>query len=86
MKALGLNIVGFTRPLLDLHVRRRLSYDPRVRILEETETLRLLPRADGGVCGIACRTRRAGARTLSRLFHDELGMTFYAVAGSAPRP
>ncbi len=59
-----LNIIGFTRPLLDLHVRRRLSYDPRVRILEETETLRLLPGARGGgegVFGIMASTRRPGS-------------------------
>lgn len=58
-----LNIIGFTRPLLDLHVRRRLGWDPRVRILEETETLRLLPaaRGGGGVCGILGRTRRPGS-------------------------
>jgi hypothetical protein len=58
-----LNIVGFTRPLLDWHVRRRLGYDPRVRVLEETETLRLLPaaRGGGGVCGILGRTRRPGS-------------------------
>lgn len=58
-----LNIIGFTRPLLDLHVRRRLWYDPRVRVLEETETLRLLPaaRGGGGVCGVLGRTRRSGS-------------------------
>jgi 2-polyprenyl-6-methoxyphenol hydroxylase-like FAD-dependent oxidoreductase len=57
-----LHIIGFTRPLLDLHVRRRLAYDPRVRILEETETLRLLPGGgDGGVGGVRCRPRRAGS-------------------------
>lgn len=58
----GLDLIGFTRPLLDLHVRRRLSYDWRVRVLEETEILRLLPaaRGGGGVCGALCRTRRSG--------------------------
>src|SRR5215207_5364534 len=56
-----LHVVGFTRPLLDLHARRRLAYDPRVRILEETETLRLLPAGgDGGVGGVRCRARRPG--------------------------
>lgn len=55
-----LKLVGFTRPLLDLHVRRRLAYDPRVCILEETETLRLLPGAENGVRGVLCRTRRTG--------------------------
>ena len=58
-----LNVIGFTRPLLDLHVRRRLRPHARVRVLEETETLRLLPAARGGdgVCGILGRTRRPGS-------------------------
>ena len=58
-----LNIIGFTRPLLDLHVRRRLWPNARVRILEETETLRLLPaaRGGGGVCGVLGRARRSGS-------------------------
>ncbi|HEX8338985.1 MAG TPA: hypothetical protein VF621_19855, partial [Pyrinomonadaceae bacterium] len=57
-----LNVIGFTRPLLDLHVRRRLRRNTRVRILEETETLRLLPaaRGGGGACGVLGRTRRSG--------------------------
>ena len=58
-----LNVIGFTRPLLDLHVRRRLWPNARVRVLEETETLRLLPaaRGGGGVCGVLGRTRRSGS-------------------------
>ncbi|HEX7318115.1 MAG TPA: hypothetical protein VF297_29700 [Pyrinomonadaceae bacterium] len=61
--ASDLNVIGFTRPLLDLHVRRRLWYDPRVRVLEGFETLRLLPaaRGGGGVCGVLGRTRRSGS-------------------------
>lgn len=72
-----LNVIGFTRPLLDLRVRRRLAHDPRVRILEETETLRLLPGAgDGRVRGILCRTRRPGGaeeRLRADLFVDATG-------------
>ena len=60
MRRGDLNIIGFTRPLLDLHVRRRLWPNPRVRILEETETLRLLPYDEGGVSGVLCRARRTG--------------------------
>lgn len=39
----GLEVLSFTRPLLDLHVRRRLSEDRRVRVMENTEIVRLLP-------------------------------------------
>src|SRR4030095_606313 len=35
-------VLAFTRPLLDLHLRRRLSQNPRVEILDSTEVLRLI--------------------------------------------
>lgn len=38
-----LKVLAFTRPLLDLHVRRRLAENSRVRILDNTEVVRLLP-------------------------------------------
>ena len=38
-----LEVLSFTRPLLDLHVRRRLIADSRVRVMENTEIVRLLP-------------------------------------------
>jgi 2-polyprenyl-6-methoxyphenol hydroxylase-like FAD-dependent oxidoreductase len=36
-------VLAFTRPLLDLHVRRRLAQHPRVKILDNTDVVRLLP-------------------------------------------
>ena len=36
-------VLAFTRPVLDLHVRRRLSQNPKVEILDNTEVLRLIP-------------------------------------------
>lgn len=38
-----LMILAFTRPLLDLHIRRRLAENPRVTIVDNTDVLRLLP-------------------------------------------
>ena len=38
-------VLAFTRPLLDLHVRRRLSQNPRIEILDNTDVLRLIPGA-----------------------------------------
>ncbi|MCM3873510.1 MAG: hypothetical protein ND895_22735 [Pyrinomonadaceae bacterium] len=37
-----LEVLTFTRPLLDLHVRRHLIADARVRVMENTEIVRLL--------------------------------------------
>ncbi|HWS85365.1 MAG TPA: hypothetical protein VN282_00100 [Pyrinomonadaceae bacterium] len=67
-----LKVIGLTRPLLDLHVRRRLGYDPRVRVLEGTEILRLLPGARGGVgvCGGQVRTRLSGSNIEEELRAD----------------
>lgn len=39
----NLKVLAFTRPLLDLHVRRHLIKNPRVEIIDNTEILRLLP-------------------------------------------
>jgi len=38
-----LKVLAFTRPLLDLHVRRRLAKNPRVKILDNTDVVRLIP-------------------------------------------
>src|SRR5262245_33317544 len=38
-----LKILSFTRPMLDLHIRRHLSRNPRVEIMDNTEVLRLIP-------------------------------------------
>lgn len=35
-------VLAFTRPLLDLHVRRRISQNPRIEILDNTDVLRLI--------------------------------------------
>jgi 2-polyprenyl-6-methoxyphenol hydroxylase-like FAD-dependent oxidoreductase len=41
-----LKVLAFTRPLLDLHVRRRLSRNPRIEIMDNTEVMGLLPDSD----------------------------------------
>ena len=39
----NLKVLAFTRPMLDLHVRRHLSRNPRVEIMDNTEVVRLIP-------------------------------------------
>lgn len=41
-----MKLLAFTRPVLDLHVRKRLSSNPRVKIMDNTDVLRLVPAAD----------------------------------------
>ena len=65
-----LKILSFTRPLLDLHVRRRLAQNPRVTILDNTDVLRLVrdskPNHVAGVliCPRASETDRRVAKEL----------------------
>ena len=82
-----LKILAFTRPMLDLHVRRHLSKNPRVEIIDNTEVLRLIPDATAdGVAGVlACpRTAEADRRVATEiradLFVDTTGR-----ASRAPR-
>ena len=78
-----LNIIGFTRPLLDMHVRRRLWPNTHVRILEETETLQLLPGTGADVCGILHRTRRPGS--VEATLHADLVVDATGRGSRAPR-
>ena len=38
-----LKVLAFTRPLLDLHVRRRIANNPRIEILDNTDVVSLIP-------------------------------------------
>ena len=49
-----LKILTFTRPLLDLHVRRRLRKNPRIEIMDNTEVLQLLPDVPAGRVLLEC--------------------------------
>lgn len=63
-------VLSFTRPLLDLHVRRRLAEHPRVKILDNTDVLRLLPGAESNqlagvlICPRASENDRRVAKEL----------------------
>lgn len=62
-----LPVLAFTRPLLDLHVRRRLAADPRVRILAGTDVVGLAAdERNRGVAGALVRARDAGRETPAR--------------------
>ena len=51
----NLEVLSFTRPLLDLHVRRRLAANPRIRIMQETEIVRLINGPDDSIVGVVVR-------------------------------
>lgn len=82
-----LMVLAFTRPLLDLHVRRRLAKNPRVRILDNTDVVSLIPDSktnhlDGVlICPRASETDRRVAKELrADLILDATGR-----ASRAPR-
>lgn len=80
-------VLAFTRPMLDLHVRRRLAQHPRVTILDNTDVVRLLPgseehRLDGVlICPrVSESDRRVAAELRADLVVDTTGR-----ASRAPR-
>ncbi|MGH8612263.1 MAG: NAD(P)/FAD-dependent oxidoreductase [Gammaproteobacteria bacterium] len=65
---LGLEVLSFTRPLLDLHVRRRLISDCRVQVMDNTEIVCLLPgRQSGRVAGALVRARGENSNTVDEM-------------------
>src|SRR5215470_5098332 len=55
-----LKVLAFTRPVLDLHVRRRLAQIPNVEICDQVEVLRLLRDSrEDGLSGVLV-SRRSG--------------------------
>jgi 2-polyprenyl-6-methoxyphenol hydroxylase-like FAD-dependent oxidoreductase len=64
-------VLAFTRPLLDLRVRRRLAEHPRVKILDNTDVVRLLPGAEANqlagvlICPRASESDRRVAKALT---------------------
>jgi 2-polyprenyl-6-methoxyphenol hydroxylase-like FAD-dependent oxidoreductase len=61
----GLEVLSFTRPLLDLHVRRRLLADYRLQVMDNTEIVRLLPgNQSERVSGALVRTRDKNSESI----------------------
>ena len=80
-------VLAFTRPLLDLHVRRRLSQNPRVKILDNTEVLRLIPGASKNqVAGVLiCPRSSENDRRVAHELAADLVVDATGRASRAPR-
>ncbi|HEV8168162.1 MAG TPA: FAD-dependent monooxygenase, partial [Pyrinomonadaceae bacterium] len=82
-----LMVLAFTRPLLDLHVRRRLAKNPRVKILDNTDVVHLIPDSKTNrlagvlICPRASETDRRVAKEL----HADLVLDATGRASRAPR-
>jgi 2-polyprenyl-6-methoxyphenol hydroxylase-like FAD-dependent oxidoreductase len=82
-----LMVLSFTRPLLDLHVRRRLAENPRVKILDNTDVLRLLPGSDADrLAGVLICPRTSDTdRSVARALRADLVFDATGRASRAPR-
>ena len=80
-------VLAFTRPLLDLHVRRRLSQNPRVKILDNTEVLRLIQgTSKDHVAGVlVCPRSSETDRRVAKELHADLVVDTTGRASRAPR-
>jgi len=81
------NVLAFTRPLLDLHVRRRLSQNPRIQILDNTDVLRLIPGApENEIAGVLiCPRNSESDRRVAHELSADLVVDATGRASRAPR-
>ena len=82
-----LMVLAFTRPLLDLHVRRRLTENPRVKILDNTDVLRLIPSSEPNrVAGVLiCPRGSEMDRRVAKELNADLVLDATGRASRAPR-
>lgn len=82
-----LKVLAFTRPLLDLHVRRRLATNPNVEILDNTDVLRLVPdAAPNRLAGVLICPRIGEAdRRVAKELRADLVVDTTGRASRAPR-
>ena len=80
-------VLAFTRPLLDLHVRRRLAEHPRVQILDNTDVLRLMPGAEANqLAGVLiCPRASDNDRRIAKELRADLVVDTTGRASRAPQ-
>lgn len=82
----GLRVLAFTRPMLDLHVRRHLDRNPRVEILDNTDVLRpLLNKGKNSLRGVlVCPRHSESDRIVAKELHADLIVDATGRASRAP--
>lgn len=82
-----LKVLAFTRPVLDLHVRRRLAQNPKIEIADEMEVLGLLGNPiENRVAGVVVIPRVSDAdRRVARELRADLVVDATGRASRAPR-
>ncbi len=79
-----IEILAFTRPLLDFHVRRRLADCSNVRILHNTEIFRLLEGTDGRIDGVMVRIATTEGINIETILKADLVVDALGRASRAP--
>ena len=82
-----LKVLAFTRPLLDLHVRRRIANNPRIEILDNTDVVSLMPDAKlNHLAGVLICPRASDAdRRVAKELRADLVVDATGRASRAPR-
>ena len=82
-----MKVLSFTRPMLDLHVRRRLAENPKVEICDQMEVLRLVRDAEANrITGVLVIPRSSEAdRRVARELQADLVLDATGRASKAPR-
>ena len=82
-----LKVLAFTRPVLDLHVRRRLAQNPKIEIADQMEVLRLVRDAnENRIAGVMVIPRASEAdRRVAQELRADLVVDTTGRASRAPR-
>ena len=82
-----MHVLSFTRPMLDLHVRRHLARNPRVEIMDNTDVVRLIPDSSGNqLAGVLVCPRSLDAdRRVAKELRADLVVDVTGRASRAPR-
>ena len=82
-----LKVLAFTRPMLDLYVRRHLARNPRVEIVDNTDVLRLVPgSSENQLAGVLICSRSSDAdRRVAKQLRADLVVDATGRASRAPR-
>ena len=82
-----LDVLAFTRPVLDFHVRRRLNIHPRVKIIDNTHVLGLIGDSNANrVVGVMISSRDGNFdRTVARKLRADLIVDATGRASQAPK-
>ena len=82
-----LKVLAFTRPVLDFHVRRRLVLNPRIKVMDNTHVLSLIPDPNSNrIAGVVISSRNGDVdRTVARKLSCDLIVDATGRASRAPR-